>query len=92
MNQVYWTPAAWMAAGTLAAFTEPVGVVLPVGLPTGAGRLPYVTAGASRGSTLGPSPTAFFTCDYRRGDRGDGSNGGGSNDGGGPPRLVLRTT
>ena len=49
-----------------------------------------------RGGPLGLSPTAFFTCDDRRGDRGggshDGSNGGGSNGGGGPPRRVPRTT
>jgi hypothetical protein len=48
-----------------------------------------------RGGPLGLSPTAFFTCDGRRGDRGggshDGSNGGDSNGGGGPPRRVPRT-
>jgi hypothetical protein len=61
-----------------------------------AGGVSKASSGLSRGGPLGLSPTAFFTCDDRRGDRGggshDGSNGGGSNGGGGPPRRVPRTT
>jgi hypothetical protein len=60
----------------------------------GVGKLHRVLVGED---LLGLSPTAFFTCDDRLGDRGrgshDGSNGGGSgNGGGGPPRRVPRTT